>query len=159
MFFIIVFVSCGKTNQINSNGSVSGFNTFSATNSQFIGVYDLIQMRNNDECGASIRIVADCNGLKLLSNNSEAEEFCNINQGEANNRNNSTTVTLQGNQLQSVVRISDDNRNVPGRPGPGGINERQMAFTNTLTLNSDGTILTKVSDLKSRSSRCTYQKR
>jgi hypothetical protein len=150
--FSVLLISCGKSNQVaTGNNSVTGNNSIEVSSSNFIGIYDLVRMES-DDCGASIRIVADCNGVKLLSNNLGPEEFCNINLGESIIRNRtSTTVTQQGNQLQSIVRILEDGRNSPGRP--------QITFSNTLTLSDDGNTLAKISNLKSRVSRCLYQKR
>lgn len=137
---IALFTACGKNNSVISGVSGTSVLTASNTNSalnNFEGVYDLIAMRTED-CAASIQLVRECNGLKLLSNHLGPEEFCNINRGEMRN---ATNVTLEGNVLKSVVRVAP-----------------QLIFTNTLTLNSDGT-MTKISNLKSRESRCLYQKR
>ena len=144
----ILMVSYGKTNTINTNATVNGVNGINTNTtltalSSFEGNYDLIRMGSND-CGASIQLIRDCNGLMLLSNNHMgAEEFCNINRGQ--NRN-SAIVTLEGNVIKSVVSMGE-------RPG-----QFQVSYTNTLTLNSDGTLV-KISNLKSRESRCLYQKR
>ena len=159
--FSALLISCGKSNQVSSNNSVTGNNSVLVESSNFIGVYDLVKMES-DDCGASVRIVAECNGIKLLSNNLGPEEFCNINQGEIISSNDprdgrnktSTLVTQEGNQLKSVIKILDNGRNEPGRTGG-----MQLTFTNTLTLSNDGSTLSKISHLKSRESRCLYQKR
>lgn len=155
LLLTMTFFSCGKSNKINSNqtSNVSGFNTYSDALASFEGNYDLIKMES-DNCGASIQIVRDCDGLKLLSNHLGPEEFCNINKGEIK----STIVTLQGNELKSVVSVVND-----GRDGRDGRNDprnpqNRISFTNTLTLNSDKTLI-KISNFKSRISRCVYLKR
>lgn len=132
--------SCGKTNKVNTNANAESetINTVSANLAQFEGNYDLIRMRS-DDCGASIQIVRECNGLMLLSNHLGPEEFCNINQGTFKNK----TVTLRGNELKSVMTVSENSR---------------INFNSTLTLTSDGT-LAKISNLKGRQSRCLYLKR
>lgn len=149
----VAFSSCGKSNKINTN-ETSGTNglttTYANALTSFEGNYDLIRM-GSDDCGASIQIVRDCDGLKLLSNHLGPEEFCNINKGEMR----STIVTLQGNELKSVVNVvgnGRDERNDPRNP------QNRMSFTNTLTLNNDRTLV-KISNLKSRMSRCVYLKR
>ncbi|MFA6236704.1 MAG: hypothetical protein WC635_05195 [Bacteriovorax sp.] len=131
-------LSCGKTNKVNTNGETGTINTISTNFTQFEGNYDLIRMKSED-CGASIQIVRECNGLMLLSNHLGPEEFCNINQGTIKNR----TVTLRGNELKSVMSVSENDR---------------INFSSTLTLNNDGT-LAKISNFKSRQSRCLYLKR
>lgn len=135
-----LIVACGKTNKVDTNQKkeVNNINTISANFSQFEGNYDLVRMRSED-CGASIQIVRQCNGLVLLSNHLGPEEFCNINQGTLKNR----TVTLRGNELKSVTSVSENDR---------------ISFTSTLTLNGNGT-LAKISNLKSRQSHCLYLKR
>jgi hypothetical protein len=160
---LIALASCGKTNKVNTGAttSTSGTSTYSvptnAAITDFEGTYDIIRMQSND-CGASIQLVRDCDGLKLLSNNNMgAEEFCNINRGERRNQRDnflSTTVTLEGNVLRAVTTL----RSMPGPGERQDPRDSQVNFTNTLTLNSDGT-LTKISHLKSRESRCLYQKR
>jgi hypothetical protein len=151
-FLIMAISSCGNSNKINSRetSGTSGYNTYTDSLSSFEGNYDLIRMES-DDCGASIQIVRDCDGLKLLSNHLGPEEFCNINKGEIR----STIVTLRGNELKSVVNVNDNDRNRrndPRNPSNG------LSFTNTLTLNSDKTLV-KISNLKSRMSRCVYLKR
>lgn len=157
-------VSCGNSgNKVNS-GTTSGTSALTPSALvNFEGNYDLVEMKTAD-CGGAVQIVRACNGYRLLSNNHMgAEDFCNVNNGGDNNdrnppnpdrnppnpdRNppnpdtqNPPVVTQKGNVLSSVVRL----------------NER-VAFTNTLTLADNG-IMTKVSNLKSRQSRCVYQKR
>ena len=162
---LIALASCGKNNKVNSATPTSGTSAYSTTSAaitDFEGSYDLIRMQTQD-CGASIQLVRDCDGLKLLSNNNMgAEEFCNINRGDRRNQRDnsvSTIVTLEGNVLKAVTTLRDDGRNSNRGPGmPGQIGDSQVTFTNTLTLNGDGT-LTKISHLKSRESRCLYQKR
>ncbi|MDO9181811.1 MAG: hypothetical protein Q7U04_05355 [Bacteriovorax sp.] len=150
---ISFLLACGKTNRINT-AETSGINNISnksvANFSNFEGTYDLIRMDSND-CGASIQIVRDCDGLMLLSNHLGPEEFCNINKGEFN----STIVTLSRNELKSTVNILDNGRS--GRNDPRNP-QGHVSFTNTLTLNSDNTLV-KISNLKSRMSRCIYLKR
>lgn len=137
---MLIIASCGKSNKVNSGtvAEIKSTNTITSDFSHFVGNYDLIRM-NSEDCGASIQLVRECNGLKLLSNHLGPEEFCNINKGRIKN----TTVTLVSNVLKSEVVVSDRER---------------MNFTNTLTFNDDGT-LSKISNLKSRMSRCLYQKR
>lgn len=153
-------VSCGsKENKVNSTPSTTSGSEgleFAAITT-FIGEYDIIR-KDSQDCSNTIRIVSDCMGLKILSNGfNPAEEFCNINRGiqrfshEGDNRtppnpdrvSNGETrnVTLTGNVLSAELRL----------------NER-VSFTNTLTMNNNG-ILVKISNLKSRTSRCIYQKR
>ena len=145
----IILSSCGKTNQVSSSANTYGNSPLQTNPSNFIGVYDLIRMES-DNCGVSIRIVGECNGVRILSNNSGPEDFCNINQGEIISRDRtSTTVTQDGNRLQSIVRIFND----------GPMNGSQITFSNMLLLNSNGTELTKLSTFKSRITRCIYQKR
>ena len=138
---ILILASCGKSNQVNTGKTpeIKGTSPYTNDFSKFEGNYDLIT-RGSDDCGASIQIVKDCEGLKLLSNNHlGAEEFCHINQGQIKDH----IVTLEGNELKSVVTVS---------------NNARISFTNTLTLNNDGT-MSKISNLKSRASRCLYLKR
>lgn len=159
--------SCGKSkNNVNSGtvATTSGSSTIQpAALVDFEGVYDLVRM-DSEDCGASIRIVNQCNGYMLLSNNLGPEEFCNINKGEFalgndnNDRNpplpdrnppnpdrnpppQKALVTQEGNLLKSIITLSP-----------------AVSFTNTLSLNEDGRLI-KVSNLKSRQSRCIYQKR
>jgi hypothetical protein len=159
---VIAVVSCGsKNNNAVDSGSpatTSGTNSLDTTTAvvpaalaNFEGNYDIVRMDSHD-CGAAIRIERICNGYRLLSNTSNnAEDFCNINKGEMRfvrgdetrnppNPDSAIVVTQEANQLKSVVRISN------------------MAFTNTLTLENNG-VLTKVTNLKSRTSRCVFQKR
>jgi hypothetical protein len=150
----MAFTSCGKSNKVNTNAEISatsGLNLYSTALTNFEGNYDLIKMGSED-CGASVRIVRDCEGLKLLSNHLGPEEFCNINKGEIK----STTVTLQGNELKSVLNVFDNDQS-DGRIDPRN-SQNRISFTNTLTLNSDRTLV-KISHLKSRTSRCVYLKR
>lgn len=188
LFFIalisLTVSACGKSdNKVNSGNNAGGTTAIEAPAAKLVdfeGVYDLIRMDSAD-CGASIRIVNQCNGYMLLSNHLGPEEFCNINKGEFafsdnNDRNppnpdrnppnpdrnppnpdrnppnpdrnppptargQKAVVTQEGNLLRSVITLSPN-----------------VAFTNTLTLNNDGTLI-KVSNLKSRTSRCIYQKR
>lgn len=165
----VVVISCGsKNNNAVDSGSAattSGSNSLDTTTAvvpaalaNFEGNYDIVRMDSHD-CGAAIRIERICNGYRLLSNTSNnAEDFCNINKGEMRfvrgdegrnppnpdrnppNPDSAIVVTQEGNQLKSIVRISN------------------MAFTNTLTLENNG-VLTKVTNLKSRTSRCVFQKR
>jgi hypothetical protein len=169
-------MSCGKSpNQVSSAPSeTSGNNTIETTAVSFEGVYDLREA-NSQDCGASIRIVKECNGYKLLSNNLGPEEFCNVNKGEFRGDNGTDrnppppdrnppppdrnppppdrvdptrprgeaplmVVTQNGNELKSVVRVSD-----------------RVSYSNTLTLRNE--LLTKVSQLKSRNVRCVFEKR
>ncbi len=161
--------SCGKNNLVNSGGAISGNTGLESSPSAFEGNYDLVES-NSSDCAAAIRIVRECKGFKLMSNNMGPEEFCNVNLGEqqttvANTdpdrappppdrrpppppdrrppgevNPTSTVVTLEGNQLKSITKVA-----------PG------VAFTNTLILNQ--TKLTKIANLKSRSSRCLFEKR
>ena len=174
---LVVLASCGKDNKVSSSTQEQNAVITPISNLvNFEGVYDLVRMESND-CGASIRIVQDCNGYQLISNHSmEIEEFCNVNKGEfrtniryskesardrdsrdsrdtrypsnpdrnppnPDSNENTTVVTQEGNQIRAVLRLSPS-----------------IAFTNTLTLTNDG-ILTKNSQLKSRTSRCIYQRR
>lgn len=169
---IVAAVSCGsKNNNSVDSGSVStGSNSVNVMTSNLVdfeGSYDIVRMDTPD-CGAAIRIERACNGYKLLSNITDnAEDFCNVNKGEMRvtrnppnpdrnppnpdrnppnpdrnppNPDSAVVVTQEANELKSIVKIAD------------------LAFTNTLTLNPNG-ILTKVSNLKSRVSRCVFQKR
>ena len=137
---LLSIVSCGKTNHIGGDvaSGTTGLSPMTTDYSKLEGNYDLIKMRSAD-CGASIHIKRECNGLILISNHLGPEEFCNINRGEEKNK----TVTFNGNELKSVVRFSENAR---------------LNFTSTLTLSNDGT-LTKISNLKSRTSQCFYLKR
>ena len=166
LIIVSTLISCGKSNNINSSGTsgVSGYNTYSAGLSNFEGNYDLIQMGSED-CGASIQIIRDCDGLKLFSNHLGPEEFCNINRGEIS----STNVTLVGNELKAVMtefdnssseRDPQDPRRDPSRdPGRNPrFPQNKISFSTTLTLNNDKTLV-KISNLKSRNSRCLYLKR
>lgn len=158
-------VSCGsKGNKVNSTATVSGSEGLEiGALTNFTGEYDILR-KDSPDCSNSIRIVSECSGLKILSNGfNAAEEFCNINKGafranrgdiddrnppnpdrnppNPDNNGEMKTVTLEGNVLRSELRISP-----------------RVAFTNTLTMNDNG-VLVKVSNLKSRNSRCVYQKR
>ena len=148
MFFI--FTSCGKSNLLDSR-ETSGFNTYGNALASFEGNYDLVKMGSND-CGSSIQIVRECDGLMLLSNHLGPEEFCNINKGEKKSIN----VTLVGNQLKSEMNVTD-NRNGRDRENAPSNPEKRMSFINTLTLNDK--ILIKISNFKSRMSFCEYLKR
>ena len=154
-------VSCGsKNNTVNSaspNASGSEGLEIGALTANFTGEYDILR-KDSQDCSNTIRIVSECNGLRIVSNGFNApEEFCNINRGAQrstrNNGHNSNPplpdrdngeiqiVTLNGNTVSSELRI----------------NER-ISFTNSLTMNPNG-VLVKISNLKSRTSRCIYQKR
>lgn len=166
---VLAVVSCGSKTQ-NTVNSGSGTSGTSGTNGldtppaptpvparlvNFEGNYDIIRMDSSD-CGAAIKIERLCNGYRLISNNSNPEDFCNVNRGEMrvnrDDRNppnpdrnppppdSAVVVTQEANQLRSVVRVAN------------------MAFTNTLTLESNG-VLTKVSNLKGRQSSCVFLKR
>ncbi len=159
---LAVCASCGKSSNKVNSGNVSETTALvPAALVNFEGNYDLIDMRTED-CGAALTITRVCNGYRLESNNRMgAEDFCNINAEGETERNppnpdrnppnpdrnppnpdrSVPVVTQNGNVLKSVVKISSN-----------------ISFTNTLTLNTDG-VLVKVSDLKSRTSRCMYQKR
>lgn len=164
VLLITILSSCGKDNKVSSSGGTgegTGVTPIETSKIEFVGNYDLVILNRMEtfDCAASIRIIKDCSGYQLISNNTmEVEEFCNVNRGEIRNNarpsretnrnppnpdnNQSTTiVTQEGNQLKSVLKV-----------GPN------LAFTNTLTLSAEG-VLTKVSHLKSRNSHCTYQKR
>jgi hypothetical protein len=155
LLITIVFSSCGKSNNINSTetSGTSGFNTYSNALANFEGNYDLISM-GSDDCGASIQIIRDCDGLKLLSNHLGPEEFCNINKGEMR----STIVTLQANELKSVVNVDANDRDNRNQRNDPRNPQNRVRFTNTLTLYKDRTLV-KISNLKSRTSRCVYLKR
>lgn len=152
---VAVVSSCGKQNNVNS-GDTAGNNGLVASNVvNFEGNYDIVKMSSYD-CGASLTIVKECNGYIVRNNVSRnAEDFCNVNKGEqrlgSNDRNppppdrippspDGVVVTQQANELKSVVRVGN------------------MAFTNTLTLESNGQ-LRKISNLKSRNIQCIFQKR
>jgi hypothetical protein len=157
----LTFVSCGKKseNAVSSTvGEATGTNDISTNDwINFAGDYFILPEASNLNCQASIQIVSECNGLLLLSSEIGPEEFCNINQvpsrnpreGDRDNRrppnidvkNEMAIVTQIGNEIKSVLRI----------------NER-LFYTNTITLNTNG-VLTKISNLKSRTSRCNYLKR
>jgi len=162
-------VSCGKNNLVSSGSTVNGNTNLEVTSKSFEGNYDLIES-NSSDCASAIQIVRECRGFKLMSNSMGPEEFCNVNLGEQNSvvRNDpnrpppppdrrpppppdrtppggevnptSTVVTLEGNQLKSIVKL-----------GPN------IAFSNTLILNQSK--LLKLTNLKSRSSRCLFEKR
>lgn len=136
----LIISSCGKTNVVKTVGAtptIENLETINPNFSKFEGTYDLIQMRLGD-CGASIQIVRECSGLKLTSNNTGPEDFCNINKsGSAEGIIN----TIEGNTLKSVVSLS-----------------AEIKFTKTLTIRNNG-VLEKVSQLKGRNSHCLYQKR
>lgn len=152
MSLITLLTSCGKKESAVAVQEIQGSDPITSTDvNTFVGVYDLIRM-DTENCGASIQIIKLCEGLQLRSNNLGPEQFCNINKGEIRTGDNrsSTIVTLEANVLKSVVSIFDE-RSTP----PGSV---KLMFTNTLTLDGAGNLL-KVSDLKSRKSRCLYQKR
>lgn len=168
---VLAVVSCGSKSQntVNSGSGAAGVTETPVTTGtsgldtpvpanlvNFEGNYDIVRMDSSD-CGAAIKIERLCNGYRLISNNSNPEDFCNVNRGEVRvnrdegrnppnpDRNppppdSAVVVTQEANQLKSVVRVAN------------------MAFTNTLVLESNG-ILTKVSNLKSRTSRCVFLKR
>jgi hypothetical protein len=166
---VLAVVSCGSKTQntVNSGAGTPASTGTTGTNGldtppvpanlvNFEGNYDIVRMDSSD-CGAAIRIERLCNGYRLLSNNSNPEDFCNVNRGEmrlnGNDRNppnpdrnppppdsGAVVVTQEANQLRSVVRVAN------------------MAFTNTLVLESNG-VLTKMSNLKGRQSRCVFLKR
>lgn len=134
----LLLSSCGKTNVVKTSAAATTIqNIETQTNnfSNFEGTYDLIHLRTGD-CGASIQLVRECQGLKLLSNNMGPEDFCNINKPGVGAVN-----TIEGNILKSVVTISNE-----------------IKFTKTLTLRNNG-ILEKISQQKSGNSHCLYQKR
>jgi hypothetical protein len=147
-----VATACGKSsNKVSSSAEGNNIgisNPITAVN--FVGVYDLVRSDTPD-CGASVRIVSECGGYRLHSNHTmRPEEFCNItNAPHQNNPGNISpppdrdgkVVVLEGNQLKSIHRV-----------GPNRV------FTSTLTLNANG-VLVKVSDLKSRQSRCVFETR
>ena len=160
-----LFVACGKSsNKVNSGSEATGTNAITPkveTLANFAGNYYLIDMRTND-CGAAIVITRVCNGYRVESNNRfGAEDFCNVNLNGDTDRNppnpdrnppnpdrnppnpdtNPPVVTQKGNVLTSTIRLSPS-----------------VVFTSSLTLNDNG-VLVKISDLKSRKSRCMYQKR
>lgn len=161
---VVAVVSCGSKNN-NAVDSGKGTTNTSGNNAvvpsalvNFEGNYDIVRMDTSD-CGSAIRIEQACNGYRLLSNiTNNAEDFCNVNKGAMsvngdqdrnppnpdrnppNPDSPAMVVTQEANQLRSVVRVAN------------------MDFTNTLTLDNNG-ILTKVSNLKSRVSRCVFQKR
>ena len=162
---IVAAVSCGSknNNSVDSGLASTGPKSVSVLTSNLVdfeGSYDIVRMDTPD-CGAAIRIERACNGYRLLSNITDnAEDFCNVNKGEMRvtrnppnpdrnppnpdrnppNPDGAVVVTQEANELKSIVKIAN------------------LAFTNTLTLNPNG-ILTKVSNLKSRFSRCVFQKR
>lgn len=136
----LIISSCGKTNVVKTVGAtptIENLETVNPNFSKFEGTYDLIQMRLGD-CGASIQIARECSGLKLTSNNTGPEDFCNINKGGSAG---GIINTIEGNVLKSVVTISN-----------------QIKFTKTLTLRNNG-ILEKMSQQKRGNSHCLYQKR
>lgn len=131
--------------------------------SSFTGSYE-IERKDFGECSNTIRIVSDCSGLKVMEYGYRtAEEFCNINKGSIrlglrndsddrnppnpdrnppnpdNSRPETRTVTLIGNEVKSILAISD-----------------RVAFTNSIKV--DGEYLLKSSDLKSHKSVCLYKK-
>jgi hypothetical protein len=150
---LLVVASCGsKKNNVSSDGQ-SGSNGESIDPTtglvSFAGNYDLVQ-NEGDDCGGNITIEAACNGYKLTSNHTRmVEEFCNINRNDRRRddrnpgpgpSNESAVVTQRGNVLTSELTFNPN-----------------FKWTNQLTLN--GSTLVKVSNLKSRASRCTYSKR
>lgn len=164
----MTLISCGKSsNQVSSQSTeTQGNNTIETSPAvvDFSGVYDLVDANPtpNSRCGASIRIISECNGYKILSNNQiGAEEFCNINTSNPVDPGRvppppdrappppdrrppvilqKPIVTQNGNELKSSLSVSPT-----------------YTFTNTLTLNQR--TLVKVSLLKSSSSRCVFEKR
>ncbi len=153
--------SCGsKGNKVNSDAPVTasgseGLEIKTNPVMAFTGEYDILRKETPD-CSNSIRIVSECNGVKVLSNGfNPAEEFCNINQGtlrssppnpdrnppNPDNNGETKTVTLEGNVLKSELRLSP-----------------RIAFVNMLTMNENG-VLVKDSNLKRGRSICLYKKR
>lgn len=162
---VVAVVSCGsKNNNSVDSGSVANTGTNSLDTGvipsnlvNFEGEYYTVNQGNPD-CGSLVAIERACNGYRFHSNvSNNAEDFCNVNKGEMRinreegrnppnpdrnppNPDSAVVVTQQANQLRATVRIAN------------------RSFTNTMTLEGNG-ILTKVTDLKSRSSRCVFQKR
>ena len=169
LLFAITITSCGKSNntiksdQPTSSSGTAALNTYSNSLLNFEGNYDLVRMMDNN-CGASIQIIRICDGLKLLSNSFDSEEFCNINKGKINSR----IVTLQGNELKSVLsgfgNSRDDGRDNERdderdrRNDPHRDPQNRIAITNTLILNTDRTLI-KTSNFANTISRCVYLKR
>jgi hypothetical protein len=160
---VVALISCGsKNNNAVDSGTVTtgtnGLDTGVVSNLvNFEGEYYTINQGNPD-CGAIVAIERACNGYRFHSNvSSNAEDFCNVNKGEMRitrdegrnppnpdrnppNPDSAVVVTQQANLLRATVRIAN------------------RSFTNTMTLDNNG-ILTKVTDLKGRSSRCVFKKR
>jgi hypothetical protein len=152
-----LIIACGKLNKISSS-TVSGSNSYDAnstTINQFLGNYDLID-KGSFDCGASIQIIQECDGFKLLSNSSAPEDYCNINKGEIRFK----TVTFQNNEIKSIshlhnnfgLRVPNDNSS---RSYPTRISNDLI---NSLVLNKDGTLIKSIA-ITNRISRCTYLKR
>lgn len=158
-----MIASCGSSgpgdNKVNSGVAVAGSEGLGiGALVNFTGEYDILR-KDTSDCSNQIRIVSECSGFKVMSSGlNPAEEFCHVNQGmvrtedrnppnpdrrppNPDGNNETKTVTLEGNVLKSELRLSP-----------------RVVFTNTLTMNDNG-VLVKVSNLKSRTSRCVYQKR
>lgn len=160
IFITISFISCGKHNDINSEyktRAISGTNVYTNISPplQFEGNYDLVGISDED-CGTSLQVVRSCAGFKVYSNNTETEDFCDINKAE----NKGTTVTLKENQLKSISIIGKEHRRfflfklLPLRPKEPS----NITITKILTLNIDGT-MTKVTLNDKDIIRCEYVKR
>ncbi|MBY0415763.1 MAG: hypothetical protein K2Q18_16435 [Bdellovibrionales bacterium] len=139
---ISTLASCGKSNKVNS-GEISGTDPLKGPMANFTGDYKAFSISSND-CAYTIRIVQDCNGYKLFNGNGlGVQEFCNVNlgatRGPDNSFNDSLVVTQKGSQLQSTLTMG------------------QRTFTHTLTIDVNGK-LTKVENLKSRETRCIYER-
>ena len=161
---LATLAACGKSNNTTSSASsgASGINVFSTDSSplSFIGNYDLVGSAGFN-CGASIQIISDCMGYKILNNNQRTEEFCHINQGEIRSSN----VTLIGNQLKSIQTFSNDRprsliQKIP--PIPPGISNNNLPpinrITKILTLGNDG-ILEKFVEINQKQFKCEYIRR
>jgi hypothetical protein len=174
--------SCGKSNGVSSGSSNSGINNLGTARIslgktvEFEGVYDLIKIEDGN-CGASIRIIKECGGYRVLSNHTtKAEDFCNISR---NTQPAPTSVNPPPDRdshtpppdRDSLTPPPDrDNLNPPpDRDGQLVVTQEgnllrsvikfgARIFSNTLTLNENG-ILTKVSVLKTRKNSCVFQKR
>jgi hypothetical protein len=120
-------------------------------------------MKSND-CDASIQIIKDCDGFKLLSNYLKPEEFCNINRGEINSK----SVTLHGNELKSIIYFINNPRSERDARHPRDTNndrrhdlripQNNVNLTSSLLLNADGTLI-KTSNLNNKMSHCVYLRR
>jgi hypothetical protein len=153
----LLIIGCGKLNKLSSS-TVSGSNsydTYSTTINQFLGNYDLIE-KGAFDCGASIQILQECDGFKLLSNSSAPEDYCNINKGEVRFK----TVTFQNNEIKSISHLHNNF-------GPKDSHDRRLILPpprisndliNSLVLNKDGTLIKSIA-ITNRISRCTYLKR